>query len=82
MDVGQRLQVSMPAQADLKIHVDDASGGHRVCHFSPVMGPSIFGQGGPLLEVTIARLLTRIRQTIGVCQGHGVDSVGTSFPGS
>ena len=59
-----------------------AACGSTPCQFSPVMGPLIFGQGGPLLEVTIARLLTRIRQTIGIRQGHGVDSVGTSFPGS
>jgi secondary thiamine-phosphate synthase enzyme len=28
-----------------------------LCQFSPVMGPSVFGQGGPLPEVTVARLL-------------------------
>jgi hypothetical protein len=52
------------------------------CQFSPVMGPLVFGQSGPLPEVTIGKLLTNNEQTIGICQGHGVDSMGTSFPGS
>ncbi len=49
------------------------------CQFSPVMSPSVFGQSGPLPEVTLVKLLTKNEQTIVVCQGHDVDSIGTSF---
>ena len=54
----------------------------RDCQFSPVMGPLVFGQSGPLPEMTLVKLLVNNEQTIGVCQGHGVDSMDTSFPGS
>ena len=49
------------------------------CQFSPVMGPSVFAQSGPLPEVTLVKLLTKDEQTIVVCQSHDVDSIGTSF---
>jgi hypothetical protein len=39
------------------------------CQFSPIMAPLIFGQNGPLPQVTIARFLTKKGQTIGVCLG-------------
>jgi hypothetical protein len=51
------------------------------CQPSPVMGPSVFGQGGPLPEMTIGKLLTKNGQTMVARQGHGVDSMDTSFPG-
>jgi hypothetical protein len=53
----------------------------RCCQSSPVMGPLGFAQRGPLPEMTLMKLLTENRQTIGTCQGHGVDPMGTFFPG-
>jgi hypothetical protein len=31
----------------------------RVCQFSPVMGPLVFGQSGPLAEMTLVKLLMK-----------------------
>jgi hypothetical protein len=49
------------------------------CQFSPVMGPLVFGQSGPLPEMTLVRLLMKNMQTMVACQSQCVDSIGTSF---
>jgi hypothetical protein len=36
------------------------------CQFSPDKGPPIFGQNGPLPNVTLAKLQTNKKVTIGV----------------
>ncbi len=47
---------------------------------SPIMGPSVFGQSGPLPEMTIGELLTE-KQAIGIWQGHSAGSMVSSVPG-
>ena len=59
-----------------------ALGQGRGVNFRPSWVHLVFGQSGPLPEMTLVKLLMNNEQTIGVCQGHGVDLTSTSFAGS
>ncbi len=80
-----------PALADIdvaiaallhKMEILDALIFRAKCQFSPDMGPSVFGQSGPLPGMALVKLQVDNGLTIDARQRHGVDSMDTSFTGS